>query len=59
MKVHRNAKTTPNMRALIVQRVRQQQWPPAEASTVSAVLAWAGLNRLAQLEPPPPRVRAL
>ena len=42
------------MRALIVQRVRQQQWPPAEASTVSAVLARAGLNRLAQLEPPPP-----
>ena len=54
VKVHRNAKTTPSMRALIVQRVRQQQWPPAEASTVSAVLARAGLNRLAQLEPPPP-----
>ena len=90
MKVHRNAKTTPSMRALIVQRVRQHQWPPAEAataaeparvaaivalryerltawaiacrlqvprSTVAAVLARAGLNRLARLEPTPSPVR--
>ena len=32
MKLHRNAKTTPTMRALIVQRIRHEQWPPAEAA---------------------------
>ena len=37
MKLHRNAKTTPNMRALIVDRVRQQQWSPAEAAAAAGV----------------------
>ncbi len=37
MKVHRNAKTTPRMRALIVHRVRQEQWPPTEAATAAGV----------------------
>lgn len=126
MKLHRNAKTTPAMRALIVQRIRREAWPPATAataagvslrtaykwlrryrlggplaladassepsrqprrtptdmtarivaaryerrtawaiavalqvprSTVAAILARAGLNRLARLTPPPPVVR--
>ena len=37
MQVHRNAKTTPSMRALIVQRVRQEQWAPAEAAAAAGV----------------------
>ena len=37
MKLHRNAKTTPTMRALIVQRIRQDQWPPAEAAAAAGV----------------------
>ena len=37
MKLHRNAKTTPTMRALIVQRIRQEQWPPAEAAAAAGV----------------------
>jgi transposase InsO family protein len=126
VKLHRNAKTTPAMRALIGQRIRQEQWPATEAaaaagisvrttykwlrrhrvggrqaledassrprrqprrtapavmarivaaryerrpawaiavqrqiprSTVAAVLARAGLNRLARLTPPAPVVR--
>jgi len=126
VKLHRNAKTTPTMRALIVQRIRQEHWPAAAAaaaagvslrttykwlrrhrlggrpaledassqphrqprrtssetvaaivaarharrtawgiatrlqvprSTVAAILARAGLNRLARLTPPPPVTR--
>lgn len=37
MKLHRNAKTTPTMRALIVQRIRQDQWPPPEAAAAAGV----------------------
>ena len=37
MKLHRNAKTTPAMRALLVERVRQQQWPPAEAAAAAGI----------------------
>ena len=37
MKLHRNAKTTPTMRALIVQRIRQEQWPPAEAAAAAGI----------------------
>lgn len=37
MKLHRNAKTTPTMRALIVQRIRHEQWPPAEAAAAAGV----------------------
>ena len=29
VKLHRNAKTTPHMRALLVDRIRHQQWTPA------------------------------
>jgi len=35
--LHRNAKTTPTMRALIVQRIRQDQWPPPEAAAAAGV----------------------
>jgi len=37
VKVHRNAKTTPMMRALIVQRIRQEQWPPTEAAAAAGI----------------------
>ena len=37
VKVHRNAKTTPAMRALIVQRIRQDHWPPAEAAAAAGI----------------------
>ena len=37
MKLHRNAKTTPSMRALMVQRVRHDGWPPAAAATAAGV----------------------
>src|SRR4029453_11949081 len=37
VKLHRNAKTTPTMRALIVQRVRQEHWPPAQAAAAAGV----------------------
>ena len=37
VKLHRNAKTTPTMRALIVHRIRQEQWPPAEAAAAAGV----------------------
>jgi len=37
VKLHRNAKTTPSMRALIVQRIRHEQWPPAEAAAAAGV----------------------
>src|ERR1051325_6573612 len=37
VKLHRNAKTTPTMRALIVQRIRQEQWAPAAAAAAAGV----------------------
>ena len=37
MKLHRNAKTRPHMRALLVQRVRTQQWPVATAAVAAGV----------------------
>jgi transposase InsO family protein len=37
VKLHRNAKTTPTMRALIVQRIRQEQWPPVEAAAAAGI----------------------
>jgi hypothetical protein len=37
VKLHRNAKTTPTMRALIVQRIRQDQWPPTAAAAAAGV----------------------
>jgi transposase InsO family protein len=37
VKVHRNAKTTPAMRALIVRRIRQEHWDPTEAATAAGI----------------------
>lgn len=37
MKLHRNAKTTPAMRALLVHRVRQEQWSPAHAAAAAGI----------------------
>lgn len=37
MTLHRNAKTTPAMRALIVQRVRQDRWLPADAAAAAGI----------------------
>jgi transposase InsO family protein len=37
VKLHRNAKTTPMMRALLVHRIRQEQWPPAEAAAAAGI----------------------
>ena len=37
VKLHRNAKTTPIMRALIVHRIRHEQWPPAEAAAAAGI----------------------
>ena len=37
VKLHRNAKTTPTMRALIVHRIRQDQWPPTKAAAAAGI----------------------
>src|SRR5262245_18115091 len=37
VKLHRNAKTTPTMRALIVQRIREEHWRPAEAAAAAGI----------------------
>src|SRR5829696_1100822 len=37
VKLHRNAKTTPHMRALLVARIRQQQWTPAAAAGAAGI----------------------
>jgi transposase InsO family protein len=37
VKIHRNAKTTPSMRALIVERVRRDRWRVAEAAAAAGV----------------------
>lgn len=37
MKLHRNAKTTPIMRALLVHRIRREQWRPAEAAAAAGI----------------------
>ncbi len=37
MKLHRNAKTTPAMRALLVHRIRQEHWPATEAAAAAGI----------------------
>src|SRR4051812_1645383 len=37
VKLHRNAKTTPHMRALLVDRIRVQHWRPAAAAAAAGV----------------------
>ncbi len=51
MKLLRNAKTTPHMRALLVHRVRTLQWPVASAATAAGVAVrtaykWLARHRL-------------
>lgn len=48
MKLHPNAKTTPHMRALLVERIRHQQWTPraaAEAAGISVRSTYKWLAR--------------
>ena len=37
MKLHRNAKTTPHMRALLVDRIRSQRWTPRAAAAAAGI----------------------
>lgn len=37
MKLHRNARTTPHMRALLVHRIRQQHWTQSAAATAAGI----------------------
>src|SRR5215207_11651831 len=37
VKLHPNAKTTPHMRALLVDRIRHQQWAPATAASAAGI----------------------
>jgi transposase InsO family protein len=37
VKLHRNAKTTPAMRALLIHRIRQEAWPPTQAAVAAGV----------------------
>lgn len=37
MRLHRNAKTTPHMRALLVERIGQQHWSALEAATAAGI----------------------
>src|SRR5690242_5436361 len=49
VKLHRNAKTTPHMRALLVDRIRHQQWPPRAAAaagiSVRSAYKWVARHR--------------
>jgi leucine-zipper of insertion element IS481 len=44
VKLHRNAKTTPYMRALLVHRVRTLQWPVAAAAGAAGIALRTALN---------------
>ena len=51
MKLHRNAKTTPHMRALLVHRVRTLHWPVASAAAAAGIAVrtaykWLARHRL-------------
>lgn len=37
MQLHRNAKTTPSMRALLVHRIQHEQWPAPEAAAAAGI----------------------
>ena len=51
MKLHRNAKTTPAMRALIVHRIRQEQRPAAEVAAAAGVSVRTDLQVAAEAPP--------
>lgn len=48
MKLHRNAKTTPHMRALLVDRIRHQQWRPATAASAAGISVRSAYKWLAR-----------
>jgi transposase InsO family protein len=48
VKLHRNAKTTPHMRALLVDRIRHQQWPPATAASAAGISVRSAYKWLAR-----------
>ena len=48
MKLHRNAKTTPHMRALLVDRIRHQQWAPATAASAAGISVRSAYKWLAR-----------
>src|SRR4051794_5257199 len=48
VKLHRNAKTTPHMRALLVDRIRHQQWSPALAASAAGISVRSAYKWLAR-----------
>ncbi len=48
MKLHRNAKTTPHMRALLITRIRQQQWTAAAAAAAAGISVRSAYKWLAR-----------
>ena len=48
MKLHRNAKTTPHMRALLVDRIQRLQWPVAVAAAAAGIAVRTAYKWLAR-----------
>src|SRR6185369_3998922 len=48
VKLHRNAKTTPHMRALLVDRIRHQHWPPPAAAASAGISVRSAYKWLAR-----------
>jgi transposase InsO family protein len=48
VKLHRNAKTTPHMRALLVDRIRHQRWTPAAAAGAAGISVRSAYKWLAR-----------
>ena len=55
MNIHKNARTTPQSRAMLVHRVLIEQWPVAEVAMAFGVSAAHGLQVAGAL--PQPKVR--
>src|SRR5688500_2511447 len=50
VKLHRNAKTTPHMRALLVSRIRVQHWSAAAAASAAGVSTRTAYKWLARYQ---------
>jgi transposase InsO family protein len=48
VKLHRNAKTTPHMRALLVDRIRHQHWTPSAAAGAAGISVRSAFKWLAR-----------
>src|SRR3979490_1166779 len=48
VKLHRNAKTTPHMRALLVDRIRHQRWTPEAAAGAAGISVRSAYKWLAR-----------